>query len=155
MKVSNVSTRTPAELPPGVRPLFGDDDDGPTAPPVAPVPARPQVAALPRGVELITDDDGRKLQLRELTLLEESDVIIASGAHGENQRTLNRALLCARVAAITDQDGDPVGIPVPKTPEHYKRMMTLVGRAGINAVVAHLMPDDDEAASSEIDNAKN
>lgn len=115
------------------------------------VPAAAVVAA-PEAV-FVEDADERRLQLRELTILEENDVIIAAGSHGDNIRTLNRVLLAARVAGITHKgDEDPIGMPIPKTEDQYREMMLLVGRAGINAVADYLSPDDDKAKTQKAKN---
>lgn len=98
-------------------------------PPVAP----PRPAA---GAAVITDADGRRLQLRgPLGLLEEQRLLVAMGAHSDNARALQRTLLAARVAAVDD-----VPIPVPTTYRAYEAMLAMVGTAGLIAVVEHLAP---------------
>lgn len=122
--------------------------------------AAPAPVAVPApSAEFLTDSLGRKLQLRELSILDEQDVIVSAGPHGDNNRTLGRALLAARIAAIVGTSPDDVeGIPIPRTHEHYRRMMAKVGREGIEAVFAHLagtVDDEGDAAQTEIAHAKN
>ncbi|HVC52767.1 MAG TPA: hypothetical protein VND87_12155 [Stellaceae bacterium] len=96
-----------------------------------------QVAPPPKsGLAVITDEGGRRLQLREgLTLLEEQRLLVAMGPHSDNPRALQRALLAARVLAI-----DEAFILVPQSFRSYEAMLQLVGTAGLVAVVAHLAP---------------
>lgn len=109
---------------------------GGTPTPAVPEPAIPAARVAPTDGVLV-DDTGRRLKLRELTILQEMDLIeIAGPSRSENGAWMFNALLAARVADI---DGQPV--PFPKNEINLRTMLQRVSRDGIRAVRQHLLPD--------------
>ena len=107
----------------------------------------PRAASASPGV--IIDAKGRKLTLRELTLLEEQDLLgVMPKDHIETSLTLGRALMAARVATI---DGEPCEVPITKL--QYRSMLQQVGKEGLAAVIEATLPIT--AAADEIEAAKN
>lgn len=108
-------------------------------------------AQRPAGPNTVTDSKGRKLLLRELTLLEEQDLIAAMGIeHSSNQFVLTRSLFAARVAEI---DGERVTFPVTKT--LYRAMLQRVGHEGLEAVFAAAKLDGEATQEETVELAKN
>jgi hypothetical protein len=99
-------------------------------------PAAPTKPSIPSGPETITDSLKRKLTLRTLSLPEEQDLIASMGMHADNDRTLGRAMMAARIAMI---DGTVLAVPVNN--RLYRAMLTQVGHAGVEAVFRTLVPD--------------
>jgi hypothetical protein len=102
--------------------------------PAAAAAASPRTQEAPAapspGDGTIVDAKGRKLTLRELTLLEEQDMMAAMPeSHCQNRLVLGRALLVAQVATI---NGDPVDVPL--TPAQYRAMLHQVGKESLEAV---------------------
>jgi hypothetical protein len=146
MKASNVriGQGQPAELPPGVRPLFGADDDNSVPLEVAAASApRARVAELPSRVtmpngstaEFVIDARGRRLQLRTLSIVEEQDALVAMGVHADSGIARARALLAMQIASIDD-----MGMPIPKNDRQYRAMLQQVGHEGVDAVFSHRRP---------------
>jgi hypothetical protein len=101
-------------------------NDG-TAPDFAPAAA----TGLPPGT--IMDAKGRRLVLRELTIMEEMDLHVAMGDEAcGNRLVLMRCTMASRVGSIDDEI-----IVAPATPAEFRLMMTKVGREGIDAVYSH------------------
>jgi hypothetical protein len=98
----------------------------------------------------VVDAKGRKLRFRQLTLLQETDLIMAMGKHAENQLLLGRALLAAQVASI---NGDEVDLPQGE--REYRAMLQRVERDGISAVVARNAPAAAKDGGETADAAKN
>lgn len=95
----------------------------------------------------IVDAAGRRLVLRELSLLQEQDLLAAMGPdHAGNSLTLSRALLAARVAEI-----DGRAVPVPTSNPLYRAMLQQVGKDGLAAVVATMTPPEGEEAAAADD----
>jgi hypothetical protein len=111
----------------------------------APQPEKPAAPAAPGEV---TDARGRRLRLREMTLLQEQDLIVAMGAHAESEQALRRAFLAARVADI---DGNAVEVPM--TNRIYRAMMDRVGKEGLAAVVESILAEQQETDETAL--AKN
>jgi hypothetical protein len=107
-------------------------------------PALTPAQAVEPGV--IIDGDRRQLRLREPTLLEEQDTLVAMGSHADSPAALRRAFYALRVAAI---DGEP--IMVPRSNTLYRVMMQSVGHAGIIAVINHLTPIPEDEPVVELD----
>ncbi|TAL01844.1 MAG: hypothetical protein EPO08_09140 [Rhodospirillaceae bacterium] len=118
----------------------------PTAPSSASAPL--QGANTP--TDVITDAKGRKLKLRELTLLEEQDLLVAMGLeHSNNALVLGRAFMAARIAEI---DGAPVLVPTNHI--DYRALLQRVGKDGLAAVLAATATPD-AAAEGDVARAKN
>ncbi|HEY1504106.1 MAG TPA: hypothetical protein VGF92_07390 [Stellaceae bacterium] len=109
----------------------------------------PQPAAPPPAAQTVVDSLGRKLTLRELSLLQETDLIVAMPPpHANNSMALGRALLAARVASI---DGEPMDIPLGAP--SYRAMLQQVGKEGLTAVIIAVTPADEATSDKEL--AKN
>lgn len=103
--------------------------------------------------DVLIDSKGRKITLRELTLLEEQDLMAAMPeSHCRNALVLGRALLAARVATINGEDQD-----VPITPAQYRAMLHAVGKEGLDVISASLISSDDkeDVDGDILDKAKN
>lgn len=104
--------------------------------------------------DVVTDARGRKLKLRELSLLNEVDLLASMPpAHAAQPMVLGRAMLAARVEWIDDE---PIAIPVNAI--QYRSMMQTVGREGIAAVIGATMMASDEGEpgqNTETELAKN
>lgn len=116
-----------------------DQSAMPTASPVLD-PAAPMI-----------DAKGRRLVLRDLTLLEEQDLIAAMPAnHSAQQLVLGRALMAARVASI---DGERSEIPLSAL--QYRAMLQRVGKEGLAVVYGTLPKATDGDDRDTVELAKN
>jgi len=98
---------------------------------------------------VISDDSGRRLELRRLTALDKLRLFKAAGPHlAHNQPWLGMAVLACSVAAIDD-----VPVPMPATEALIEALVARLGDDGIAAVAAALAPDESGADSRT--NAKN
>ena len=102
------------------------------SPPPATAPAAPVV--LPDG--LIVDARGRRLKLRELTLLQELDLMAVAG----DNRASNRIwwVHVYNAAKVAEIDGIPM--PFPTSDQEMRAMIARVEADGVAAVLAHLNP---------------
>lgn len=100
------------------------------------------MVTLAEGEQTVTDDKGRVLVIREVSALEEMDLLEAAGeSASSNRRWMVNATLYACVRAI-----DGVPRPFPTTRKMIRAHIEVVGGAGISAVVKLLspvLPDDD------------
>ena len=132
--------------------------------PEIPVPDLPQLTAstgaaqpapvvsrtMPDGT--IMDGKGRRLKLRELTILQELDLMDIAG----DTRTMNRVwwVNVSTAAKVEFIDGMPV--PFPTTLPELRAMLARVDRDGIAAVLDHLSsPEENAPAHSDEARAKN
>ena len=98
---------------------------------------------------LVTDTQGRRLELRKLTALEKLRLFKAAGPHlAQNQPWLGMAVLACSVAAIDD-----VPVPMPANESLIEALVQRLGDDGIAAIAAALAPPPDTADSTV--NAKN
>lgn len=98
---------------------------------------------------LVTDTQGRRLELRKLTALEKLRLFKAAGPHlAQNQPWLGMAVLACSVAAI-----DEVPVPMPANEALIEALVQRLGDDGIAAIAAALAPDADAATITA--NAKN
>lgn len=98
---------------------------------------------------IITDTQGRRLELRKLTALEKLRLFKAAGPHlAQNQPWLGMAVLACSVAAIDD-----VPVPMPANESLIEALVQRLGDDGIAAIAAALAPPPDTADSTA--NAKN
>lgn len=98
---------------------------------------------------IITDNTGRRLELRPLSALDKLRLFKAAGPQlAHNQPWLGMAVLACSVAAIDD-----VPVPLPATETLIEAMVQRLGDAGINAVAIALAPQPDTATT--LANAKN
>jgi hypothetical protein len=92
------------------------------------------------GPVTVTDSRGRRLRLRELSLLQECDLLASMPpTHSQQPWVQGYARLAAQVEAIDDE---VMGIPV--NPVQYRLMIHRVGREGISAVIVATMPAEGE-----------
>ena len=84
---------------------------------------------------IITDADGRKLELREMTLADQLDLLDAAGDSSGNSGYVRMVTLLFMVAKI---DGAPV--PPPANKKQIRLHATRLGNAGLVALYAHLFP---------------
>jgi hypothetical protein len=116
-------------------------------PPAVP-PAPGDVAG---GPEILIDSKGRKIKLRELTLLEEQDVIAAMPPnHSAQSLVLGRSLMAARVASI-----DGVDCFIPISTIQYRAMLGHIGKEGLAAVIESLPKPAADGEPNAVDLAKN
>ena len=100
-------------------------------------------------IAIVTDDTGRRLQLRKLTALEKLRLFKAAGPHlAQNQPWLGMAVLACSVAAIDD-----IPVPMPANEALIEALVQRLGDDGINAVAAALAPAP--ATADIAANAKN
>ena len=99
--------------------------------------------------DIVTDSQGRRLQLRKLTALDKLRLFKTAGPHlAQNQPWLGMAVLACSVAAIDD-----VPVPMPSTETLVESLVQRLGDDGIAAIAAALAPDP--AAPDPVANAKN
>lgn len=122
------------------------------APVAPPPPAAAPVAAAVRVLDdgRIVDSGGRKLKLRELTLLNELDLMALAG----DSRATNRAwwMHVSAAAHVEEIDGSPCPFPV-NDPE-IRVMVQRVGRDGVAAVIGHLFSAAGDSPVEQSDEAK-
>ena len=95
--------------------------------------------------QTVTDDAGRVLIIREVSALEEMDLLEAAGeAASSNRRWMVNATLYACVRSI-----DGVPRPFPTTRDMIRKHIEKVGGAGISAVVKILSPAVTEGGDAE------
>lgn len=142
---------TPAPEAPVAAPAVAGDPAPPPAPAAAPPPA-PAVTAAVRVLDdgRIVDGAGRKLKLRELSMLQELDLMALAG----DSRVMNRAWWtyisnAARVDMIDD-----ITVPFPTSDQEMRVMAARVGREGIAAVIGHLFPAAGDSTTDQGDEAK-
>ena len=86
--------------------------------------------------QTVTDDKGRALVIREVSALEEMDLLEAAGeAASSNRRWMVNATLYACIRSI-----DGVPRPFPTTRKMMRQHIEACGGAGIGAVVKALSP---------------
>lgn len=133
----------PAPVPPAPAPIPAATNAAPAHPAAAgPAPA-PAGSSSIQGV-IVTDSKGRKLTLKELSLVDELDLIAAAGPHASLDRYIQ---LISLVACVTAIDGVP--LPGCHNSIQLRGNVTRVGRDGVNAVVAHLAAQRGEGSSNE------
>ena len=101
----------------------------------------------------IKDRDGRVLHVKQLSMMDEMDLVEAAGAAGENRRWMMMATICATVRQIGD-----VPCPFPRTKDAVRQHCQLVDNAGLEAAMewlTPLVPAAAEAATENVDAAKN
>jgi hypothetical protein len=110
------------------------------APAVAPIPT-PAAAPTVSDIVALTDARGRVLTLRkELTFLQEMDLLALAGAQrSANEAWLNFLMMAVRVATI---DGAPV--PFPTSEAGLRALLQRVDRSGVVAVIDHFSPPAEE-----------
>ena len=96
-------------------------------------PARPQ----PSTLTVVTDDTGRKLEVKSLGLLEEMDLLEAAGTPTPPDRWMMIATFAACVRTI-----DGVPCPPITTRRMIRDQVGRVGPAGLRAAVKALSPED-------------
>jgi len=98
--------------------------------------AGPAPAEKPAAPNEVIDASGRRLVLRELSLLEEVDLYSAVGSQDvDNKGVMSVALLVSRVVSI---DGSPV--KVPTTGGELRALIKRVGREGVTAIQKAMAP---------------
>ena len=103
------------------------------------------VAAPPTiGTVAITDDSGRRLEVRALNLLEEMDLIEAAGSPTPPERWMMIATFASCVRSI-----DGVPNPFPTKRLHIRPLVSKVGAAGLRAAVKALAPEDVPEGAAE------
>ena len=95
---------------------------------------------------IITDADGRKLELREMTPADQLDLLEAAGDSSGNAGYVRMVTVLFMVAKI---DGAPV--PPPTNKRQIRLHATRLGNAGLVALYAHLFPPQDEDAPPPAD----
>ncbi|HZT90270.1 MAG TPA: hypothetical protein VFA12_20185 [Stellaceae bacterium] len=133
-----------AEAPAVVQqPIGGTPEPEPIAvAPVAPEAPTPRPKITPDG--LLIDEKGRRLRLRELSYLDELDLLELAGARTENGSWMVQLVLAARVAEI-----DGAKVPFPRNGVQLRSMFQMVDRSGVRAVREHLESQIDNADSDE------
>lgn len=112
----------------------------PAQPTPPPPPPPPPPAAPARTDGAIVDSKGRVLTLRgELTFLQDMDLAELAGARSSNELWMMNFLVSMRIGAI---DGNPV--PLPKNEVQLRSTLQLIGKEGVNALIAHFTPEVDE-----------
>lgn len=93
----------------------------------------------------VTDSLGRTLTVRELSALEELDLVEAAGALSDNPRWMNTVRIAC---SVRDINGTPMAFP--KVKEHCRKAVDRVDGPGLTAAVKALYPDapDDDAAEA-------
>lgn len=96
------------------------------APAAAAQPARSGGSKL----HLVTDSDGRRIGIRDLTLVDEMRITRVVGG-------VNPAFMwfCLKLAHVAEIDGSPV--PVPPTEMQFEVLAQRLGHAGMRAINAH------------------
>jgi hypothetical protein len=121
----------------------------PATPAPSPAPAHSGPHSVTPAPGEIIDSLGRRLKLREISLLQELDLMAAVGdAKSMNRPWMFNCLLSCRVAEI---DGNPV--PFPSNEVGLRGAVQRVGREGVAAVLAYLNRDDAQDATAADENA--
>jgi hypothetical protein len=106
-----------------------------------------RVIAAAQAAPSVTDELGRRLQLRKLTALDKLRLFKAAGPGlAQNPPWLGMAVLAASVTAIDD-----VPIPAPATEQQIEALVGRLGDAGIAAIgeaLAEVRPTASEVAAA-------
>lgn len=94
---------------------------------------------------IITDSQGRRLTLRELGVLEESRLVRLVGADAENRVYMSGYVM--PVVAVAAIDGEPCDLPL--TARGLEAQISLIGNAGIKAVLEFLVAQNTAAAGGD------
>jgi hypothetical protein len=101
--------------------------------------------------ETVTDDDGRRLTVRQLTALDRLRLFKAAGPIlAQNQPWLGMALIACSVNAIDD-----VPVPTPANEALIEAMVARLGDAGISAVAQALQQSVQASTAEVLDAAGN
>ncbi len=121
----------------------------------APLPSRTDIEKFRDGETVVrTDTRGRKLEIKQLSLLEEMGLLAVAGPRADNRRWMMYATWAHCVRGI---DGLPFVLPV--TENQLKAHISRVDSAGVAAVALLLSEgvsaasDDDEEGSVEVSTA--
>jgi len=101
--------------------------------------------------ETVTDGDGRRLTIRQLTALDRLRLFKAAGPIlAQNQPWLGMALIASSVNAIDD-----VPVPPPGNEAQVEAMVARLGDSGISAVAQALQQSTELTTAEVLDNAGN
>ncbi len=101
--------------------------------------------------ETITDNDGRRLTIHQLTALDRLRLFKAAGpVLAQNQPCLGMALIASSVSAIDD-----VPVPRPANEVQIEAMVARLGDSGIAAVAQALQQSAELTTAELLDNAGN
>ena len=106
---------------------------------------QPTMPPVPDGTYVVTDDKGRQLHVRSLTLLEEMDLIEAAGTPAPPDRWMNIAIFAACIRNI---DGLPLLVPTKRN--QIRAQVQRVGAEGIRAVAKALAPELPDGVGGEV-----
>jgi hypothetical protein len=109
------------------------------------------IIASAAAVQTVTDAEGRRLTLRQLTALDRLRLFKAAGPLlSQNQPWLGMAVLASSVAAIDD-----VPIPPPVNEVQIEAMIGRLGDAGTAAIALALQQNAAPTVKEQVDNAGN
>jgi hypothetical protein len=109
------------------------------------------IIAAAAAVQTVTDVEGRRLTLRQLTALDRLRLFKAAGpVLAQNQPWLGMAVLASSVAAIDD-----VPMPQPVNEVQIEAMIGRLGDAGTAAIAQALQQDASPAVDDVVDSAGN
>ena len=101
--------------------------------------------------EVVTDVDGRKLMVRQLTALDKLRLFKAAGPLlAQNQPWLGMAVLACSVTAI-----DNIPVPMPSNEQQIEGLVGRLGDAGMAAVADASFFSEPTAATDDLDTAGN
>jgi hypothetical protein len=101
--------------------------------------------------ETVTDNDGRRLTIRQLTALDRLRLFKAAGPIlAQNQPWLGMALIASSVNAIDD-----VPVPTPANEVQIEAIVARLGDSGISAVAQALQQFAEPSTAEILDSAGN